>query len=48
LSDLGHGVYDWPDTTWLAGAVCAIVADPKTGVLYGGADTRRPAYVLGW
>jgi hypothetical protein len=28
--------------------VCAIVADHKNGVLHGGADVRRPAYVLGW
>jgi gamma-glutamyltranspeptidase/glutathione hydrolase len=48
LADLGHKVYDWPEQTWLAGAVCTIVADHKTGVLHGGADTRRPAYVLGW
>ena len=33
---------------WLAGAVCTILADHKNGVLHGGADTRRPAYVLGW
>ena len=33
---------------WLAGAVCTIVADHKNGVLHGGADARRPAYVLGW
>jgi gamma-glutamyltranspeptidase/glutathione hydrolase len=48
LSTRGHKVYDWPDATWLAGAVCTIVADHKNGVLHGGADTRRPAYVLGW
>jgi gamma-glutamyltranspeptidase/glutathione hydrolase len=38
----------WGDSTWLAGAVCTIVADRKNGVLHGGADARRPAYVLGW
>jgi gamma-glutamyltranspeptidase/glutathione hydrolase len=48
LSTRGHKVYEWPDATWLAGAVCTIVADHKNGVLHGGADTRRPAYVLGW
>ncbi|HET7159382.1 MAG TPA: gamma-glutamyltransferase, partial [Burkholderiales bacterium] len=47
LADRGHKVYEWPETTWLAGAVCTIVRD-KQGVLHGGADTRRPAYVLGW
>ena len=48
LGDLGHEVYAWPESTWLAGAVCTIVADHKNGVLHGGADARRPAYVLGW
>lgn len=47
LAGRGHKVYEWPETTWLAGAVCTIVKD-KNGVLHGGADTRRPAYVLGW
>jgi gamma-glutamyltranspeptidase/glutathione hydrolase len=48
LGNRGHKVYEWPDTTWLAGAVCTIVADHKNRVLHGGADVRRPAYVLGW
>jgi gamma-glutamyltranspeptidase/glutathione hydrolase len=48
LASRGHKVYEWPDSTWLAGAVCTIVADHKNGVLHGGADVRRPAYVLGW
>ena len=48
LSTRGHKVYAWPESTWLAGAVCTIVVDRKNGVLHGGADTRRPAYVLGW
>jgi gamma-glutamyltranspeptidase/glutathione hydrolase len=48
LASRGHRVYWWDDSTWLAGAVCTIVADHKNGVLHGGADPRRPAYVLGW
>lgn len=48
LAGRGHKVYWWDDMTWLAGAVCTIVADHKNGVLHGGADPRRPAYVLGW
>lgn len=48
LSQRGHKVYWWDDMTWLAGAVCTIVNDHKNGVLHGGADPRRPAYVLGW
>jgi len=48
LAGCGHKVYWWDDMTWLAGAVCTIVNDHKNGVLHGGADPRRPAYVLGW
>lgn len=48
LARLGHKVHWWDDYTWLAGAPCTIVVDHKTGILHGGADPRRPAYVLGW
>jgi gamma-glutamyltranspeptidase/glutathione hydrolase len=48
LARLGHRVHWWEDWTWLAGAACAIVVDPESGVLRGGADPRRPAYCLGW
>jgi gamma-glutamyltranspeptidase/glutathione hydrolase len=48
LARLGHKVHWWDDYTWLAGAPCTIVVDHKTGVMHGGADPRRPAYVLGW
>lgn len=48
LASRGHQLYWWDESTWLAGAVCTIVADHKNGVLHGGADPRRPAYVLGW
>jgi gamma-glutamyltranspeptidase / glutathione hydrolase len=47
LGRLGHKVEWWPDWTWLAGAVCTVVADLETGVLKGGADPRRPSYALG-
>src|ERR1043166_8794803 len=47
LARLGHKVAWWPDWTWLAGAVCTIVADHETGVMKGGADPRRPSYALG-
>ena len=47
LARLGHKVAWWPDWTWLAGAVCTIVADQETGVMKGGADPRRPSYALG-
>ena len=48
LAARGHDVRAWPEYTWLAGAVCTIVNDTKNGVMHGGADPRRPAYVLGW
>ncbi len=47
LASLGHRVEWWADWTWLAGAVCTVVADLETGVLKGGADPRRPSYALG-
>jgi gamma-glutamyltranspeptidase/glutathione hydrolase len=47
LGNLGHKVAWWSDWTWLAGAVCTIVADQETGVLKGGADPRRPSYAVG-
>jgi gamma-glutamyltranspeptidase/glutathione hydrolase len=47
LARLGHKVEWWPNWTWLAGAVCTIVADQETGVMKGGADPRRPSYALG-
>jgi gamma-glutamyltranspeptidase/glutathione hydrolase len=47
LGRLGHKIAWWPDWTWLAGAVCAVVAEEETGVLKGGADPRRPSYALG-
>ena len=48
LSARGHDVNWWPDLAWAAGSVCAIMRDPKTGVMHTGADPRRCAYALGW
>ena len=47
LQKLGHKVEWWPEWTWMAGAVCTIVADQQTGVLKAGADPRRPSYAVG-
>src|SRR5262249_28158950 len=47
LGRLGHKIGWWPDWTWLAGAVCTVVADLESGVLKGGADPRRPSYAVG-
>ena len=46
LSARGHDVKDWPDWTWLAGSVEAILTDPKSGLMAAGADPRRPAYAI--
>ena len=48
LARLGHEIHWWDDWTWLAGAPCTVYRDPRSGVLSGGADPRRPAYALGW
>ena len=44
LSRLGHEVKDWPEWTWLAGSVEAVMTNPETGLIAAGADPRRPAY----
>ena len=46
LAARGHEIRDWPDWTWLAGSVEAIVTDPATGLICAGADPRRPAYAM--
>jgi gamma-glutamyltranspeptidase/glutathione hydrolase len=48
LARRGHQIQRWPDWIWTAGAVCAILADRRRGVLEAGADPRRAAYALGW
>ena len=46
LAARGHKVQEWPDWTWLAGSVEAILTDPDSGMMGGGADPRRPAYAI--
>jgi gamma-glutamyltranspeptidase/glutathione hydrolase len=46
LAARGHEVKDWPDWTWLAGSVEAVLRDPRTGLIAAGADPRRPAYAI--
>ncbi len=48
LARRGHEIQRWPDWIWTAGAVCAILADRRRGILEAGADPRRAAYALGW
>jgi len=44
LARRGHKVEAWPEWTWLAGSVEAIMTNPATGMMAAGADPRRPAY----
>jgi gamma-glutamyltranspeptidase/glutathione hydrolase len=46
LASRGHEVRDWPEWTWLAGSVEAVLSDPATGMIAAGADPRRPAYAI--
>lgn len=46
LAARGHTIQDWPEWTWLAGSVEAILTDPATGMMGAGADPRRPAYAI--
>jgi gamma-glutamyltranspeptidase / glutathione hydrolase len=48
LARRGHEIQRWPEWMWTAGAVCAIEADRKRGVIEAGADPRRAAYALGF
>lgn len=48
LSKLGHPVESWFPLAPAAGAVCAVMRDPKTGWLHAGADPRREAYAIVW
>lgn len=43
LEGKGHRIYEWPEFSSVAGAVCAIHADLRSGTLYAGADPRRPS-----
>ena len=46
LAARGHEVKAWPEWTWLAGSVEAVLRDPVTGLIAAGADPRRPAYAI--
>ena len=48
LARLGHSVKWWRDRNWRAGAMCAVRHDLDSGIRWGGADPRRPAYAMGW
>lgn len=48
LASRGHRIEWWPMRHWRAGGACMIAHDRESGVIQGGADPRRPAYVCGW
>ena len=48
LKAKGHDVEAWPERIYLAGSVCMIVKDLRTGVMQAAADPRRAAYATGW
>ncbi len=48
LAAMGHRIERWPERKYLAGSVCTIQADLRTGVKWAGADPRRTAYAVGW
>lgn len=47
LASMGHAVQWWRGRNWRAGAMCAVRHDLSTGIRWGAADPRRPAYALG-
>jgi gamma-glutamyltranspeptidase / glutathione hydrolase len=48
LEGVGHRVEWWPERKYLAGSVCTIQSDLRSGVKWAGADPRRTAYAVGW
>ncbi len=48
LAALGHRLEWWPERKYLAGSVCTIQSDMRTGIKSAGADPRRTAYAVGW
>jgi gamma-glutamyltranspeptidase/glutathione hydrolase len=46
LQSRGHMVERWPDYSWLAGGVCAVISG--SAGYFGGDDPRRPSYAIGW
>ena len=47
LTAMGHDVERLEDITYKTAGVCAIVRDPETGLLEGGADPRRMSRAMG-
>ena len=48
LEALGHRVELWTRYPAAGGGVCAVMRDPRTGLLHAGADPRRECYAVAW
>jgi len=48
LEKLGHRLQKWARFPAAGGGVCAVMRDPATGLMHGGADPRRECYALAW
>ena len=48
LQRRGHNVVWWPSRHWLVGSVSCVKNELDKGLVKGGSDHRRGAYVLGW
>jgi len=48
LAAMGHKLQWWHDRNWRAGAMCVVKHDLESGIRWGGADPRRPAYAAGF
>jgi gamma-glutamyltranspeptidase/glutathione hydrolase len=48
LEALGHRVELWTRYPAAGGGVCAVLRDPRTGLMHAGADPRRECYAIAW
>lgn len=48
LEAMGHRIQSWARFPAAGGGVCAVMRDPATGLVHGGADPRRECYALAW
>lgn len=48
LEALGHRTEVWTQYPAAGGGICAVLRDPKTGLLHAGADPRRECYATAW
>ena len=48
LEALGHRTQAWAQFPAAGGGICAVLRDPRTGLLHAGADPRRECYAAAW